>query len=64
MFNVFLISGVSKWVNKDEARRLQGRGEVVYVLEMNNEDPDSAENLFYCGIKNKFCDIHSMSAAP
>lgn len=63
MFNVFLTNGVNKWVNKDEARRLQRRREVVCVLEMKNEDTDLSEDLFYCVIKNKFCDIHSMSAA-
>lgn len=62
MLNVHLRNGETKWVDKNEARRLQGKGQVVCVLEMKYEDADVTENIHYCDIKNGFCDIQSLPA--
>ncbi len=64
MFKVYLKNGVERWVDKREARLLQGKGQVVCVLEMKDEEADTVETLFFCDIKNGFCDVPFLASAP
>ncbi len=61
MLNVCLMNGENKWVNEYEARLLQVKGQIVYVVEMREEEPDAMGSLYFCSIKKGFCDVHSFS---
>lgn len=52
MLNLCLKNGKTKWVNRQEARLLQRQGQIVCVLDMEDDDP---ENPYYCSIRNGFC---------
>lgn len=54
MFNVYLKSGEKRWVNRREARSLQRKGQLVCVLEIRTDEPES-EGLYFCSVKNDFC---------
>lgn len=60
MFNVYLKNGEKRWVDKHEVRMLQNKGQIVCLLEIKDKEDGTEGNLFYCDIKQGFCDVHPL----
>jgi hypothetical protein len=53
LMKLSLTNGRTKWVDHNEARMLQGRGQVICVLAMKDEQP--VEFPPFCSMRSDYC---------